>query len=156
MVNFTTDAEKLNMPNPPPAPYTHWGENPDMPIRPRLVTQNALSSPSPALVPLLFDQLGYSHSRAGDCQHNGDHTELYDIWNGVYTAGNNEGHPARHPNSYTALFFDGHARKMGDDPLIVTTRNEPANNKLDILYNMSMWKLPPDTTMPYSCIFSMP
>ena len=142
VINWCTDADKLGLPLDPPGPGTHWTENMEMGIKPHLATQAQLDSPSPEVVPLLFDQLGGAHNRDGACQHTGGHGAVFNVWDGVYGAGSDAGEPSRHPRSYTVLFFDGHAKKMSVNPFIIAPTGEPAADHNDILYNMYHWKLP--------------
>ncbi len=96
---------------------------------------------SPDTVPLMYSQLGNRHNRDGDCQHQTNHSGLYSLWDGVYTAGGKAGNPSRHPNSYSALFFDGHAELLSTNPFIVVPTGEEAEINLDLLWGMWQWEL---------------
>ncbi len=141
-INFTTDPDKLGMPDPPPAPIPHPMWNPDMKIKPTRVAQNKRSQPSPDVVPLLYDLLGYEHRLDGACQNTTNHSGLYQMMRGYYISNDAwlDGRPTRHPNSYTALFFDGHVEQLGVSPFLVVPTGDPATSELDMLYNMWMWK----------------
>jgi len=140
-VNWLTDAEKLGLPDPAPG-KNHWTETMDMRIRPELATPAIWDRPAPDRVPLVYDQLGLNHRRNGACQHTLGHGAVFNIWSGFWGPGPRAGKPARHPTTFSMLFFDAHAQTRGTDPIIETYTGEPAANRNSLLWNSFGWKLP--------------
>ena len=146
-ISFDTNAEDLGLPNPPPPPYNHWNDNPNRQVRPFRVAQSRRpAEPAPDKVPLLYDQLGYTHQTDGACQHLGSHPQVKRLFQGDYSEDNISnaewrwGKPVRHPRSYTAMFFDGHAEKLNTRPFIIVPTGQPAYTWNDLRNKMFRWK----------------
>lgn len=107
-----------------------------MRIRPDRVAPNGLSRPSPKDVPLLYDLLGWkTHKLDGACRCSTNHNGVSKLWDGV----DGDGNPHHHPESYTALFFDGHATRLSTDPFVIPRTQQVTVVKNELLNGMFRW-----------------
>lgn len=144
-----TDIEKfITAPAPASSDSGSWSSgypaawNPNQKIKPFEAAPKGWTKPAPDKAVLVYDNLGGSHRLEGDDQHSQNHSGVFSLWEGFYSAGGNAGRPSRHPNNYSAMFFDGHAELRSADPFIKSTDGEVAGSKFDLLYNMFQYEFP--------------
>lgn len=146
VLNYATDKtdlrEALNMtPINPGSRAEDPLQQPDWGIPLDRVGPRQEDGPRPSVVPMMYDRLGFRHSRDGSSQHTTNHSGVFSLWDGYYTAGNKAGQPSRHPQSYSVLFFDGHAELLRTNPFIIVPTGQEAANHIDFLYGMWSWKV---------------